>query len=749
MTQKYHKIRIRKPTRAAEDRDFYAMVFYFNQCGGRSMKCQHCQEKVSFWKKSCPKCGQETGSKVVSIMEQIWVILIKIAKIIRKISKYLFNRTIFYSKKAWPHIKRFFSIKRNVYITIGALAALILFFIILGLVRKPSNEQSSLDLSTPVIELEQEVLATGGVIYVDEISSPIFGFEIAVPAGAVDDETSFEISTQTIESHSLGDVFDPITPLITIDNGHIFTNEPMVVTIPITLEEDEFAMGFFFDPETNTLEGIPMKDLSATEITLYTNHFSSIVVSKIKISDLIKLTNVVDQYVDTGFEPGIDDWQFTNYGSYLAQGGHCAGQVLTMSWYYHTQKLANEEPALYNRFDNIGFDLTENFMEDDNLGYRFASVIQYLLDFESTEFYDYLSFAEDKTILIYYAFSYAMVVTEKPQLMAIYSRDGLGNIVSGHAILAYKMQGYDIFVADPNYPGQSNRKVHFNTNAGVYDFDPYSSGANAQAILDDGALLYGDIFYIGESALIDYEAIETEYNKVLDGTAGDDYFPTLEAVYLSEYNANIDDQEWGIFIDDEITLGTEHNEMMSCFLQNKAVVAATANHPNAVYSLYQGDQKIEGPYYAEDDGYVYFEVDLTSGMNEFGIYAQISDGGDLYYADFMRIRINYTSGVTTPCAATIEGLYNFLSRSDGLNLVNNYYILIKQDGTFTESYTTNDTMYTNVINGHWTIEPGQNAGENILYLSFGGITDVYEVLDNYQRLRYTSGELVFLFQKVN
>ncbi len=713
------------------------------------MKCQHCQEEVSAWKKTCPKCGQETGSKVVLYREKTWHVIKVIARFIKKAFLYLLDRAIFYAKKAWPHIKRFFSVKRNVYITAGVLAAFILFFVILGLLRKPTTETPILDLGDPVTELEQNVPFTGAVLSVDEITSPIYGFEMVVPFGAYDEATPFEITTQTIDSHDLGDEFDPITPLININNGHEFSSEPMTLTIPIELEEGEFAMGFYYNPETNDLEGIPMKDLTSTEITLFTYHFSSIVISKISIDDLLALTSVEDQYVNTGFVPGVDDWQFTNYGSYLAQSGHCAGQVLTMSWYYHTQKMGNDEPALFNLFDNVGYEATEAFMEDDQLGYRFASVIQYLLDFESDTFYDYLSFAGNNKQLIYFAFSYAMVITEKPQLMAIYSHDGFGDIVSGHAIMAYKMQGYDIYVADPNYPGQTDRKVHFNTNPGVYDFDPYSSGANAQAIIDDGALLYDDIFYIGESALIDYDVIEEEYNKVLDGTIGDDYFPTLEAVYLSEYSQTLEDQVWTDVIDDEITLGTAHNDVMACYLQNKVVIAVTANHPDAAYTLYQGDQLIEGPYLGEEDGYIYYEVELTNGENEIGVLAEIVVGDDRYYADFMRITINYTAGVTTPCAATIVGRYNFYSRSDGQQLVQNHYILIREDGTFTESYTVNETLYTNVIDGTWTVVPGQNAGENILYLTFGGITDTYEVLDNYQWLRYTSGDIIFLFQKTN
>jgi hypothetical protein len=281
----------------------------------------------------------------------------------------------------------------------------------------------------------------------------------------------------------------------------------------------------------------------------------------------------------------------------------------------------------------------------------------------------------------------------------------------------------------------------------VYKFDPYSSGANAQSIANDGALQYDEMYYIGESALIDYESIEDAYNDVIDGTIGDLFFPTLEAVYLDDYNEDVNLQSWTDIENESVTLGTTHNEKMSCSLQNKIVIAFTANHPNAVYTLYEGTQKIDGPYLAQPDGYVYFEVDLINGINEIGVYAQIQEQSELYYADFMRVTINYTAGTTTPCEATIVGTYHFYSRSDGLNLVNNHKIEVRSDGTYTESYYRNDSSYHNVSSGTWVVEPGQNAGENILYLTAQSVTSTYEVLDNYQTLRYTSGDIVFIFKK--
>ncbi|MBK7303284.1 MAG: hypothetical protein IPI90_08535 [Saprospiraceae bacterium] len=45
---------------------------------------------------------------------------------------------------------------------------------------------------------------------------------------------------------------------------------------------------------------------------------------------------------ESGFRPGIDDWEYPNQGSYIDLEGHCAGQSLTAMWYYHIRKLVSE-----------------------------------------------------------------------------------------------------------------------------------------------------------------------------------------------------------------------------------------------------------------------------------------------------------------------------------------------------------------------------------------------------------------------
>jgi len=62
----------------------------------------------------------------------------------------------------------------------------------------------------------------------------------------------------------------------------------------------------------------------AGSITLATRHFSKFFISAIDL-------NLLDQDIDSGYQPGVDDWQFVNNGSFIEKGGHCAGQSVSSS----------------------------------------------------------------------------------------------------------------------------------------------------------------------------------------------------------------------------------------------------------------------------------------------------------------------------------------------------------------------------------------------------------------------------------
>lgn len=354
------------------------------------------------------------------------------------------------------------------------------------------------------------VPSAGGTITVNQPGSAINGLVVTAPPGAYPTGQQVTISSAPITGNTFGSNFNPATPLISIDAGKEYAEEPVIVKIPVTIPEDQFGMAFYYDEANQKLEGIPTVGQDGTSLTITTRHFSNVVVSLISLSALDGIKKV-----DSGFRPGTDDWEFVNDGSYLAPDGHCAGQSATMMWYYTEQRQKANAPPLFNRYDNNGRDPAALQLERDNtLGYRFASAIQ--TKGRWTEYWknpaSFISNVSDTNV--FREFKYSMLMTGEPQYVSIRHPKG------GHAIVCYEVSDTTLWVADPNFPGKE-RMITLNGDT----FTPYSSGANSQDIKENGVRIYPDINYMAKSALFSWPEIEAEYAKVKDGTVGDDVFP--------------------------------------------------------------------------------------------------------------------------------------------------------------------------------------------------------------------------------
>ena len=382
-----------------------------------------------------------------------------------------------------------------------------------------TESQSTSNANTGSIETEksekitaEKVSSQGGTITISDSDTTLDGMEITVSPGAYTNEVEFSVSCATISEHSFGDAFNPISPLIMVDNGEVLADLPVEVTIPVTVPEGQFAMGFLYDASSGQLEGLPLADSDGDSITVVTRHFSDIVVSAINPADLIG-------DIDSGFRPGVDDWQFTNRGSYIAPKGHCSGQSMTAMFYY-ISKPDGPNATLYGRYDNNGNEpATPDFWYDDSLGYRFASVIQQEENFSSERRYETYALHKDPVKTLY-LFAYSIKLTGQPQMVGIASSAAGG----AHAMIAYRYIDNKLYVADPNYPGNTNRFIAFENN----QFSPYNSGANADEIAAGHGKEYDIVYYSGKTALIDWQTLHKRWAQVKDGTSGNDHFPSYE-----------------------------------------------------------------------------------------------------------------------------------------------------------------------------------------------------------------------------
>jgi hypothetical protein len=398
--------------------------------------------------------------------------------------------------------------------SLATWAAVFVVFVLVAVLFPPASnggEEQAITTGNTVTAATEVISTAGGTITVNKSGDPLDGLQLTVPADAYDGNVNFNITYAEVEKHSFGPDFNPATPLITVDNGGKYSDNIIQVRVPVEVPEDYFAMGFFYDEATGKLEGMPLFARDAESITLGTRHFSSFIVSMIQKS-------LIKDSVDSGFWPGVDDWEFTNYGSYAAPGGHCAGQAMTAMWYYVTRS-DGAAASLYGRYDNNGDTPTPAIWQDNSLGYRFASVIQYD-EWNDETMWKWVSSISDETTLN--LFTYAMQVTGEPQLVAIWSSKG-----GGHAMIVYRIKGGDLYIADPNYPGNIDRRIQCIDGT----FKPYNSGANAEEIAAGNGKAYETIQYWAKSAIVDYGHIEARWQEVKNKTIGNDVFPQYQFMY--------------------------------------------------------------------------------------------------------------------------------------------------------------------------------------------------------------------------
>lgn len=385
--------------------------------------------------------------------------------------------------------------------------------------------------------ISDAVPSSGGAIVVDTPGDPLDGLVIEVPDDAYTDTRTFTVSYAPIEKSDLGPDYNLLSPLITVSNGGGYSEEPMILTIPVTVPDGHFAMAFLYDEQSGELEGMPVVESTSDHVTVITRHFSQSTLSALgkptAVNDGDAESKIVMTSIDesklngsynSGFRAGVDDWQFENQGSHVEPSGQCEGQSIS-AMYYYTNRKSRGQPALFGHFDNDGIRKTPGFWQDDVAGYTLANVMQG--DRNTLNVGDLLGLISQKFILTdrvtYNAFQYNMRDSKKPMLIGMASASG-----SQHAMIVYAVRGNELLVADPNFPGDTRRRVDFNPSTG--DFEIYNSGANAR----DLGTPYSSFYYLGLYSLVDGSTPAKRWRELDNGTIGKGTFPEYQLVALDE-----------------------------------------------------------------------------------------------------------------------------------------------------------------------------------------------------------------------
>lgn len=510
--------------------------------------------------------------------------------------------------------------------------------------KPPSSDIIVTGEPTPI---KTELVGSGGGKIIISSDGPLNGLELSIPPNSYNNPKNFEISYAVVENHKLGQNYKISSPLIKIKNEGGYAEDYMTLKIPIKKESDEFAMGFFYDDQTGKLEGLPLIDISNSFVTVATRHFSSSSIQPEKrlgkTKDLNSFSNLIivsvkesflnnQSIISTGFTPGVDDWEFTNYGSYIAPGGHCAGQSISAMWYYYEKKLKGA-PNLYRLYDKIYKNTGSGDVTwfDNKYGFRFASVVQEKLDWDGKLFKLLLKIETTPNyhFLSWRAFAMSMLLTGEPQFVGLTSNDG------GHAIIAHKISLTEnkLYVCDPNYPGQE-KVITFNGNK----FDNYITKQNADAPESN----YWGIGYYSKTSMIDWDILNTFWTQFENKTIGNNDFPNIVMKYLF-------DKEW---IDLKDTLTTTLDTLSISSVPSAGLIGIDEN-----------GNRLANP----------FKLHLEIGKNQFGfaLFLKPPSNNNYKWVDFRWVTIERKASPYPKAIISFQAIdvnKNFILLSNGANL---------------------------------------------------------------------------------
>lgn len=324
-------------------------------------------------------------------------------------------------------------------------------------------------------EAEGVIGPEGGMVEVTDTSSPLYGVNIEVPAGALEEDIVITI-TQVYSEPQIPETAVKTSGTVSLGPEDIVFNTPVSITIPYNDSNvsDENTLQIYAY-NGSSWGGVTFKnrDTEANTITALSVHFSPHAVLEPK--------NPQESGVlDTGFTPNVNGFSIKNFG----YPGNCAGMVNYAKWIYENNKC----DLYYSAYDDKteeevaekANDKTETYISWDEILknvflpiYSEKSVADQLISNIKTN---------DLPILL--------ILEKAPALPAV-----------AHMVLVYAYD-YDkglFYIYDPQYPGTQ----------GEIEFDGW--------YLEDYNILYDpdyatDYYAVWTSNIYDSEAMQTVFD---------------------------------------------------------------------------------------------------------------------------------------------------------------------------------------------------------------------------------------------
>jgi hypothetical protein len=222
-------------------------------------------------------------------------------------------------------------------------------------------------------------------------------------------------------------------------------------------------------------------------------------------------------------------------------------------------------------------------------------------------------------------FAYSMEATKEPQLVGLFSNSG-----GGHAMIVYRIYHGALYVADPNYPGNSTRVIDYANGK----FTPYNSGANADDIANGNGKAFETIEYCAKTTVLSWNDLAQRWSEFKDGIIGNDKFPGYQIMYKDSQG--------------------QTSPLTDGYMSDSKYIwiGLNTSDQNIVYNVFLNGVKLQ--HTAPNT------FELQPGTNKLGIYIQYpvqktDSKGKPYtvnkYVDFKYITVYNSENATTTTAA--------------------------------------------------------------------------------------------------
>ncbi|MCC6244405.1 MAG: PKD domain-containing protein [Gemmatimonadaceae bacterium] len=391
----------------------------------------------------------------------------------------------------------------------------------------------------PVALPAQTVTTSGGSVVINRPGSPADGFTVTVPAAAFPSAVSIVLSYESSATVPRPAGLELASPVIAVaTDAPALSDQPLVFTFPVKAPAGKVAFVAMVDPATGFLDVLHTLSSDSASITVMNSVHDEAMAregsgASIRASSAwnaslhagvlpsARAASVRARYVlvlaeagrlntltyDSGFRPGVDDWEFPSDYTPLRSTllSTDAGMMVSERYYFAMQKSLTQG-ALHKKFQEARGAIGSN-----SVGERWSAGLAKQFSERSGAVVAKANTARAAAATAYDASTMASIVmslyaSQRPQIIGLYNP----TVNAMAVVMAYKWDGASglLYYADPRFPGDVTKKLSYRSASGFQCPDGYC------------------VIVSGFNHFIGYQTqLNAEYPLVTNGTIYKSLFP--------------------------------------------------------------------------------------------------------------------------------------------------------------------------------------------------------------------------------